>query len=207
MPHAKKEDIFYTMLKEFAGKVEDAAELYDTIILGYPDTYPQIPRMHVCEHECDEMVKRIMTELYRAFVTPFDRGDISSLALAMDDIVDNMDGVIVRLDLFNLGETRREAPQVAELSLHAAREFRVMIDHLPDYKNDPVVMEKAIAIGNIENEGDDVYHSALFRLFHEESEDARATLAWLRLFDRMEMGMDAFDKAAGVVRSVVMKSA
>ena len=106
-----------------------------------------------------------------------------------------------------LGETRREAPQVAELSLHAAREFRVMIDHLPDYKNDPVVMEKAISIGNIENEGDDIYHSALYRLFHEDSYDARQSLAWLRLFDRMEMGMDAFDKAAGVVRSVVMKSA
>lgn len=80
MPHAKKEDIFYTLLKEFAAKVEETAELYDAILLGYPDTYPQIPRMHVYEHECDEMVKRIMAELYRAFVTPFDRGDISSLA-------------------------------------------------------------------------------------------------------------------------------
>jgi len=153
------------------------------------------------------MVKRIMGELYRAFVTPFDRADVSSLALAMDDIVDDMDGVVTRLDLFNLDETRREARQVAELCLRAAREFRVMIDHLPNYKNDPVVMEKAIAIGNIENEGDDVYHTALSRLFHEDLKDPRCTLAWLRLFDRMEMCMDAFDKAAGVVRSVVMKSA
>ena len=207
MPHAKKEDIFYTMLKEFAGKVEDAAELYSEILLDYPDSYPKIPRMHVYEHECDEMVKRIMGELYRAFVTPFDRADVSSLALAMDDIVDDMDGVVTRLDLFNLDETRREARQVAELCLRAAREFRVMIDHLPNYKNDPVVMEKAIAIGNIENEGDDVYHTALSRLFHEDLKDPRCTLAWLRLFDRMEMCMDAFDKAAGVVRSVVMKSA
>ncbi len=207
MPHAKKEDVFYTLLKEFATKVESTTELYAEILLDFPDSYPKIPCMHVCEHECDEMVKRIMGELYRAFVTPFDRADVSSLALAMDDIVDDMDGVVTRLDLFNLDETRREARQVAELCLRAAREFRVMIDHLPNYKNDPVVMEKAIAIGNIENEGDDVYHTALSRLFHEDLKDPRCTLAWLRLFDRMEMCMDAFDKAAGVVRSVVMKSA
>jgi len=64
-------------------------------------------------------------------------------------------------------------------------------------------MEKAIAIGNIENEGDDVYHKprALSPLPRGTSRDPRCTRAWLRLFDRMEMCMDAFDKAAGVVRS------
>ena len=38
MPHAKKEDIFYTLLKEFSAKVEETAELYDAILLGDPDT-------------------------------------------------------------------------------------------------------------------------------------------------------------------------
>jgi len=113
-----------------------------------------------------------------------------------------------RLDLFNLDETRREARQVAELCLRAAREFRVMIDHLPNYKTIPWSWRRRL---RSETSRTRVMTSttprALSRLFHEDLKDPRCTLAWLRLFDRMEMCMDAFDKAAGVVRSVVMKSA
>ena len=71
-----------------------------------------------------------------------------------------------------------------------------------------MVLEKAIEIGTVEDEGDTVYQKALRRLFSDE-EDASGKYAvtWLRIFDRMELCLDACDKSAGVVRSVVMKSA
>ena len=44
------------------------------------------------------------------------------------------------------------------------------------------------------------------RLFRDEM-PGRHTVAWLRIFDRMETVLDSCDDAAGVVRSVVMKNA
>ena len=201
-----KEDIFYTLFKEFGAKIVETAEEYSTILDGYPETAARIPQMKVYERECDEKVQRIMKELYSSFVTPFERADISDLALGLDDIVDGMNSVSERLDLFNVDEFRKEGAQLAELTLRACITVKEMLDHLADYKKDPIVMEKAIAVGHVEDEGDLVYHNALSRLFRDEM-TGRETVAWLRIFDRMEQALDSCDKAAGIVRSVVMKNA
>ncbi|EPD77736.1 MULTISPECIES: DUF47 domain-containing protein [Atopobiaceae] len=201
-----KEDIFYTLFKEFGAKIVETAEEYSTILDGYPETAARIPQMKVYERECDEKVQRIMKELYASFVTPFEREDISDLALGLDDIVDGMNSVAERLDLFNVDEFRKEGAQLAELTLRACITVKEMLDHLADYKKDSAVMEKAIAVGHVEDEGDLVYHNALSRLFRDEM-TGRETVAWLRIFDRMEQALDSCDKAAGIVRSVIMKNA
>lgn len=210
MARTKKEDVFYTLFKEFAADIVRVAEDYDKLVHGYPQTANMIPLMKVHEDRCDEHVKQIMQQLYAAFITPFDRDDINDLALKMDDIVDTMEAVAIRLDLFNMSGTRTEAVQLADLTLAATRELKVMFDHLPSYKTDRVVMERAIAVGHIEDEGDTVYESALRRLFHEDAlDDYRRghVVSWLYTFDRMELCLDQCDAAAGVVRSIVMKSA
>ena len=141
MPRIKKEDEFYTMLKEFAALIVEAADEYHKIICEFPESMSSIPQMKVYESTCDERVKAIMAKLYTSFITPIDREDISSLALAMDDVVDSMYGVAVRLDLFNIGDLRIEAKQISELTLHAVHEMQEMINHLPDYKKDRVVLD------------------------------------------------------------------
>ena len=206
MPRVKKEDIYYTLLKQLAAVLVSAAEEYVTIISGYPDTFARLPRMKMMETQADDTVRDIMTRLYTSFITPFDREDIGELALAMDDVVDHMEAATIRLDLFNVGEMRPEAVELAKLTLVAVQEMQEMIEHLPDYKRDEMVMKKAIAVGHVEDGGDEVYENALRVLFREEETRGKESLAWLRLFDRMEHCLDACDHAAGVVRNVVLKS-
>lgn len=208
MPRIKKEDVFYTMLKDYAALVVEAAEEYNGIIGEFPASMTRIPQMKVYESNCDERVKAIMAKLYTSFITPIDREDISALALALDDVVDSMYGVAVRLDLFNMEDLRLEAKQISELTLRAVKEVKEMIDHLPDYKKDHLAMEKAIEVGSIEDEGDTVYQNALRRLFSaDEDASGKYAVTWLRIFDRMELCLDACDGVASIVRDVVMKDA
>lgn len=206
MPRVKKEDIYYTLLKQLAKVLVDAGEEYVTILSGYPETYTRLPRMKMLETQADETVRDIMTRLYTSFITPFDREDIGELALAMDNVVDYMEAVTIRLDLFNVREMRPEAIELSKLTLTAVQEMQEMIEHLPDYKHDEMVMKKAIAVGHVEDGGDEVYENALRVLFREDETRGKESLAWLRLYDRMEHCLDACDEAAGVVRNVVMKS-
>lgn len=206
MPRVKKEDIYYTLLKQLAAVLVDAGEEYVTIMSGYPETSTRLPRMKMLETRADETVRDIMTRLYTSFITPFDREDIGELALAMDDVVDHMEAATIRLDLFNVRDMRPEAVELAELTLSAVQEMQEMIDHLPDYKRDEMLMKKAIAVGQVEDGGDEVYENALRALFREDETRGKESLAWLRLFDRMEHCLDACDHAAGVVRNVVLKS-
>lgn len=207
MARIKKEDIFYTLLKQLAVTLVEAGDEYVTILEGYPQTVARIPRMKMLETQADELVRDIMTRLYTSFITPFDREDIGELALAMDDVVDHMEAVVLRLDLFNVQSMRQEAIELANLTLMAVREMQEMIELLPNYKRDHEnLLKKAIAVGHVEDGGDTVYENALHGLFREEETGGKQSLAWLRVFDRMEHCLDSCDKAAGVVRNVVLKS-
>src|SRR4249919_1412906 len=42
------------------------------------------------EHEADELIRQVLIEVRRTFLTPFDRGAITSLIGAMDDAVDEV---------------------------------------------------------------------------------------------------------------------
>jgi uncharacterized protein Yka (UPF0111/DUF47 family) len=203
---AKKEDEFYTLLKRVAEEMVHASEEYLEIIQGFPSTEARIPRMKVFETTADELVADIMKRLYTSFITPFEREDISDLALRMDDVVDIMEAVSIRLDLFRLDHIRTEAVEMAELTRRAMVEIKEMIDLLPRYKKDERVMQHAIAVSRIEDGADRVYQNALRRLFSEE-DAGKEIVTWLRIFDRMEACLNACDHVAGVVRSVVMKSA
>ena len=201
-----KEDLFFTLLKHVAAEMVDAAEEYVAIMQDFPASMARIPRMKVHETTTDELVAKIHEHLYTSFITPIDREDISDLALRMDDVVDLMEVVSMRLDLFQLDHMRPEAVEMAELTHKAVSELYEVINRLPRYKKDDQIMGHAIAISRIEDGADRVYQNALRRLFAEE-EGGKEVVTWLRIFDRMENCLNACDKAAGVVRSVVMKSA
>ena len=49
MPRIKKEDEFYTMLKEFAALIVEAADEYNQIICSFPESMSSIPQMKVYE--------------------------------------------------------------------------------------------------------------------------------------------------------------
>lgn len=203
---AKREDIFYTLLKDVASQVVEASEEYVSIMQDFPASMPRIPRMKVHEMTTDELVADIMKRLYTSFITPFEREDISDLALRLDDVVDLMEAVAMRLDLFQLDHMRPEAVEMAILTNKAIVELQQMIELLPNYKKDERVMQHAINVSRVEDGADRVYQNAVRRLFAEE-DGGKEVVTWLRIFDRMESCLNACDSAAGVVRSVVMKSA
>ena len=42
------------------------------------------------EHDADEIIRQVLIEVRKTFLTPFDRGAITSLIGAMDDAIDEM---------------------------------------------------------------------------------------------------------------------
>ena len=59
------------------------------------------------EHEADEIIRQVLTEVRRTFLTPFDRGAITSLIVAMDDTIDEMLATARAIDLYELASLSR----------------------------------------------------------------------------------------------------
>jgi predicted phosphate transport protein (TIGR00153 family) len=203
----RKEDVFYRLFREYGEKIVTTAEVYKKIFSDdYPATRPLIRSMKDYENVCDDQAKKIFMELSNSFITPFDREDISVLAKRMDDVVDYMEAAASRMDLFAVTEMRPEAVRLAEITVHAVDELSKIMDRLSNFKKDPTVMELALGVDVIEDEGDAVYKTALADLFREDVPTLEI-MKWSRVFDRMELALNACEHACDIVQGVVMKNA
>ena len=93
-----------------------------------------------------------------------------------------------------------------QLIVSAINEICEVIDLLPNFKKDPSVMELALGVDVIEDEGDAVYKTALADLFREDVATLEI-MKWSRIFDRMELAIDACEHACDIVQGVVMQNA
>lgn len=202
----RKEDVFYGLFREYGEKLVTAGEVYQRIFREYPTSRALIPSMKEYENICDEQARRIFMELSSSFITPFDRDDISALTKRLDDIVDYMEAAASRLELFAVEDMRPEAVQLADVTVKAIGQVNVVLDNLSGFKKNNLVMETALAVDMTEDEGDAVYKNALADLFRGDV----ATLdimKWSRVFDRMELALNACEHACDIVQGVVMKNA
>lgn len=202
----RREDVFFRLFREYGEKVVATSEIYLRIFMEYPDSKALIPSMKEYETVCDEQARKIFLELGNSFITPFDREDIASLTKRIDDVVDYMEAASSRMDLFAIEEVRPEAQKLAQITVQAVGELYKILDRLSGFKKDPSVMELALGVDVIEDEGDAVYKNALADLFREDVATLEI-MKWSRVLDRMELAIDACEHACDIVQGVVMKNA
>lgn len=202
----RKEDVFYRLFREYGEKLVTVSEVYLRIFTEFPASSALISSMKDYENICDDQAKKIFIELGNSFITPFDREDISVLTKRIDDIVDYMEAAASRMDLFAIEEMRPEAVRLAQITVQAVGELVKILERLSNFKKDPTVMELALGVDVIEDEGDAVYKTALADLFRENVPTLEI-MKWSRVFDRMELALDATEHACDIIQGVVMKNA
>ncbi|HPR23716.1 MAG TPA: DUF47 family protein [Bacillota bacterium] len=202
----KKEDIFFTMFVDFAGKIVTAGEAFQDLVHNYENVEEKVANMKVLETECDMETHKILKSLHESFITPFDREDIYAITKEMDSIVDCMEEVANRFQVFEVKAIKPEAVVLADMTLQSIRELETMFRHLAELKKNSIVMEQIIEVNRIENEGDVVYRKALSTLFREEK-DPIELIKWKHLYEQIEESIDSCENVANILEGVVMKYA
>ena len=202
----KKEDEFFQLLIEFAGKIIKSGEAFCDLINDYTNVEEKVAGMKVMETECDMQAHKILAALRASFVTPFDREDIYEITNEMDAIVDSLEEVANRFVVFDVKELKPEAIQMTANIMQAIRELEVLFKHLSEIKKNNVVKEQIIEINRIENEGDILYRSALAKLFREEK-DPIELIKWKHLYEQLEHSVDSCEHVANIIEGVVTKYA
>src|SRR5262245_12579255 len=99
-----KDTVFFDFFEMATGVVGDAAEAYAAVAKDYDRREQHIARIRQCEHEGDEIAHRTLDKLDKSFITPFDREDIQSLMMQIDDVIDEIDAASKRLTLYRIPE-------------------------------------------------------------------------------------------------------
>ena len=202
---SRREDEFYSMFSEFSALIVSTAKLFVSYMESFPSSEDYEVQIKNYETLCDDQVGKIISTLNTSFITPFDREDISRLALLMDEIADGIESVSAHLSMYDIKETRPEAVQVAHLILFASEELQKAFDRLPDYHKDDSVIRHTRSANEYEDQGDVVYRNALSSIFRNV-DDPIEVLKWKSLMDRLESTLDACKHVANAVQNVIVKN-
>ncbi|WP_369370685.1 DUF47 domain-containing protein [Promicromonospora sp. Populi] len=158
--------------------------------------------MHDVEHLADDATHSIMRRLNQTFVTPFDREDISGLASALDDCMDEMDeaaDLIVLYKVEGLPDRVSEQVQVlqrcAELTAEAMPRLRSM-NKLADYW---------VEVNRLENQADKLHRKLIAQLFDDLANDPVQLMKLKEIVEVLENAADSFEKVANMVETIALK--
>jgi predicted phosphate transport protein (TIGR00153 family) len=158
------------------------------------------------EHQGDNFTHLILHELSSNFITPFDREDIHALATVLDDVLDYIHGSAKRIELYKVEVISPAMVKLAELIQKSAQELNVAVHELKNMKNISNIKEACVRINSIENHADDVFNTAIGRLFEEEK-DAVKLIKYKEILSALETATDKCEDAANVMESIIVKNA
>jgi len=155
------------------------------------------------ERDADQITHEVVSRLDRTFITPLDREDIHLLASRLDDVIDMIDGIARRSQIFKLGPSPAGAVHMADVVQRASSQLldavRVLGDGRPR-----TVLAACVEVKRLEEEGDALYHDWLGRLFDETSDPVRL-MKWKEIYDSLERTLDVAEDVANVLESVAIK--
>ncbi|MEP7212671.1 MAG: DUF47 family protein [Acidobacteriota bacterium] len=197
-----REDVYFDYFTQMAGKIEEAAGILVEMLDGSAkDLGEYKQRIKDVEHACDTIMHQITTKLNKSFITPFDREDIYTLSVALDDICDYIDAGARAVVMYDIREFNDYSRQLARIITDLGKEITAAIAMLsrPDGMN-----KHFVEIHRLENEADDVYFRAMGVLF-KEATDAVTVIKWKEFYDILENATDRCESVANIIESIVLK--
>jgi predicted phosphate transport protein (TIGR00153 family) len=198
-----REDVYFDLFTKMAEKIEEASALLTEMLdAPYAEFASFKTRIKDVEHACDELTHQITNKLNKSFITPFDREDIYTLAVALDDICDYIDAGVRAILMYDIREQNAHSRQLARIIRDLGVEIKGAVSVLSRPKNG--INERFREIHRLENEADDVYFRAIGQLFKEET-DPIAVIKWKEFYEILENATDRCESVANIIESIVLK--
>jgi uncharacterized protein len=197
-----REDVYFELFTQMAGKIEEAATtLIEMLDTPNADLNSFRRRIKDIEHGCDQLTHQITNKLNKSFITPFDREDIYTLAVALDDICDYIDAGVRAVVMYGIHEQNVHSKQLARIIRDLGVEIKGAVSVLSRPNG---INERFKEIHRLENEADEVYFRAIGQLFAEEK-DPIAVIKWKEFYEILENATDRCESVANIIESIVLK--
>ncbi len=202
-----RQDFFFTLLEEIAGKMTDAAAVFAELAAasGREKFSAIAGRLKPIETAADHVCHRLYEELDRTFVTPIDREDLAALTSALDNVIDAMEHSAAFVALYHFETLSEPMQRLVGITTKAVGELARAVGNLRKFTNPDAIREQTVAVHILENEADAVYRKGMEALFNDTMPPKELVRQKDMLF-LLEAGVDQCEDAMDVIRSVVVKN-
>ncbi|MFL6763571.1 MAG: DUF47 domain-containing protein [Sphingomicrobium sp.] len=199
---------FFGMFEAHAATLVAAAQALQRLASDGSSTGEVLQTIRDREHDADEVIRQVLTTVRKTFLTPFDRGAITSLIGAMDDAIDEMLAAARAIDLYELQELRPEMKQVVTLISEAANVTAEAVPLLRNVSGNGTRLHKLTGrVVALEGEADEVHAAGLKNAFQSARTDPLQFAVAREVFKNLERVMDAFEDVANEIDGIVIDHA
>ena len=160
------------------------------------------------EHEADDIIRQVLRSVRQTFLTPFDRGAITSLIAAMDDTIDEMQSTARAISLYELKTFEPEMREMTRIITEAARLTAEAIPLMRNISRNGaqihIITEKVVGL---EGDADDVHAKGLKRAFEQQSDKPMQFIISREIYKHLERITDAFEDVANEIDGIVIDHA
>jgi uncharacterized protein Yka (UPF0111/DUF47 family) len=199
---------FFGMFEAHAVTLVGAADALQQLAADAASPHQLLETIQEREHRADEIIREVLTAVRRTFLTPFDRGAITSLIGAMDDSIDEMLAAARAIDLYELRELRPEMKEIIELIAEAAAVTAEAIPLLRDVSRNAAKLHQLTGrLVTLEGEADDIHAAGLKHAFQTARADPLQFAVAREVFKNLERVTDAFEDVANQIDGLVIDHA
>jgi len=199
---------FFSMFESHAATLVAGADALAALMDGRTVAEDHIAEINRREHEADDIIRQVLRSVRQTFLTPFDRGAITSLIGAMDDTIDEMQSTARAVALYEVRSFEPEMKQMAGMIVEAARLTAEAIPMLRDLSRNGarihVLTEKVV---RLETSADDVHARGLKRAFEQLSGTPMQFVVTSEIYQHLERISDAFEDVANEIDGIVIDHA
>jgi uncharacterized protein len=199
---------FFGMFEAHAATLVEAAKALKLLSDEGASTGDILQVIRDREHDADEVIRQVLTEVRQTFLAPFDRGAITSLIVAMDDTIDEMLAAARAIDLYELRELRPEMKQIVDLISEAAEATARAVPLLRTVSASGAALHELTGkVVTLEGQADEIHAQGLKRAFQTARQDPLQFAVAREVFKNLERVMDAFEDVANEIDGLVIDHA
>lgn len=199
---------FFGMFEAHVATLVAASNALGRLVDDDGSSAEQIAVINRREHEADEIIRNVLTSVRRTFLTPFDRGAITSLIGAMDDAIDEIQDTARAISLYELKTFEPEMRQMAGIIVEAAASTAEAVPMLRDItRNGSRLHELTEKIVQLESQADLVHAAGLKKAFQQHSATPMQFMVAREIYKHLERIADAFEDVANEIDGIVIDHA
>ena len=199
---------FFGMFEAHAATLVAAADALTKLVDGGTPHEEYIAEIHRREHEADDIIRQVLTTVRRTFLTPFDRGAITSLIAAMDDAIDEMQSTARAVDIYHIRSFEPEMREMVAMIAEAANLTAEAMPLLRDISRNGIrIHEITEKVVELEGDSDDAHANGLKRTFQQLSDRPMQFMVSREIYKHLERITDAFEDVANEIDGIVIDHA
>ncbi len=204
-----RQENFFDLFEAHGKTLVAGADALSRLLQGGPNIAEHVKEIDEREHDADDIIRQVLSSVRRTFLTPFDRGAITSLIGSMDDAIDQMKQTAGAISLYEVTEFEQEMKDMAAIIVDASR---VLAEALPLLRqissNGHRLHELTERLVRLEGQADNIHEAGLRALF--KAHGATNTLRFIvsrEIYGHLERVIDRFEDVANEIDGLVIDHA